>query len=293
MNDRHVGVLGARSLVGECLVPVLLETGWEVTALSRQPMVSNHPNLEWRLWSVNGADACRSIDYWISLLPIWILPEFFPLLDQIGIRRVVALSSTSRFTKIESADIRERELAGLLAKGEQQLENWAVSSGVSWVIFRPTLIYGLGLDTSICEIARFIRRFGFFPLFSGGRGLRQPIHANDVAKVCAAAIGNVSAGNRAYDISGAETLTYRDMVVGVFKAIGRRPRFVSVPLWGARAVLSLVRLHPGCRHWSAAMLERMGQDLVFDHGDASRDLAFKPKAFSISPKDLPVCVGAD
>lgn len=293
MNDRHVGVLGARSLVGECLVPVLLEDGWEVTALSRQPMISNHPNLEWRLWPVNGADAYRSIDYWISLLPIWILPEFFPLLDQFGIRRVVALSSTSRFTKIESADIRERELASLLTKGEQQLENWAVSSGVSWVIFRPTLIYGLGRDTSICEITRFIRRFGFFPLFSGGRGLRQPIHANDVAKVCVAAIGNASAGNRAYDISGAETLSYRDMVVGVFKAIGRRPRFVSVPLWGARAVLSLVRFHPGCRHWSTAMLERMGQDLVFDHGDASRDFAFKPRAFSISPKDLPACIGAD
>lgn len=287
MDDRHVGVLGARSLVGECLLPILLEAGWKVTALSRQSMVSNHPGLEWRQWSSDDMDVDCSLGNWISLLPIWILPEFCPLLERYGAQRVVALSSTSRFVKVESSEAWEREQATLLAGGEQHLQDWAESTGKQWLVLRPTLVYGLGRDKNISEIARFIRRFGFFPLFAGGRGLRQPIHARDMAKVCTAAVGNVSASNRAYDISGANTLTYRDMVVEVFRGLGQRPRLVPVPLWSARLVLSLVRLHPRYRHWSVAMLERMGQDLVFDHTPATQDFAFQPKGFVLTPEDVP------
>lgn len=287
MDDRHVGVLGARSLVGECLLPVLLDAGWKVTALSRQSMVSNRPGLEWRQWPANSMDVDCSIVHWISLLPIWILPEFFPLLERCGAQRVVALSSTSRFVKLESSEAWERELAALLAGGEQHLQDWMESTGKQWLIFRPTLVYGLGRDKNISEMARFIQRFGFFPLFAGGRGLRQPIHANDVAKVCAAAVANVLAINQAYDISGADTLSYRDMASAVFKALGRRPRLVPVPLWGARLVMSLVRLHPRYCHWSATMIERMGRDLTFDHEDAMCDIGFAPSNFVVGPTDLP------
>lgn len=287
MDDRHVGVLGARSLVGECLLPILLEAGWKVTAISRQSMVSNHPSLEWRQWSADGMNVDCSTGHWISLLPIWTLPDFFSLLERCGTKRVVALSSTSRFVKVESSEPWEREQAALLAGGEQYLQDWAESAGKQWLVFRPTLVYGLGRDKNIAEMARFIRRFGFFPLFAGGRGLRQPIHASDVAKVCAAAVGNVSVSNRAYDISGADTLTYRNMVVEVFRGLGRRPMLVSVPLWSARLALSLVRLHLRYRHWSVAMLERMGQDLVFDHTPAARDFAFQPKRFVFTPEDVP------
>jgi len=287
MNDKHVGILGARSLVGECLLPVLLDAGWKVTALSRQPIVSNRSGLEWSEWPDDGMHVDCSIGYWISLLPIWILPEFFPLLERYGAQRVVALSSTSRFVKAESSEAWEKEQASLLAGGEQHLQCWAKSAGKQWLVFRPTLVYGLGRDKNISEMARFIRRFGFFPMIASGRGLRQPIHAGDVAKVCAVAVGNVSASNRAYNISGADTLTYRDMVREVFRGLGRRPRLVPVPLWSARLALSLVRLHPRYRHSSAAMLERMGQDLVFDHTLAARDFAFQPKRFVFASEDVP------
>ena len=63
------------------------------------------------------------------MVPIWVLPEHFLVLEASGARRVVT---------------------------------WAKSRGIEWVILRPTLIYGLGRDKNISEIARFIRRFSFF-----------------------------------------------------------------------------------------------------------------------------------
>jgi nucleoside-diphosphate-sugar epimerase len=287
MNDRHVGVLGARSLVGECLLPLLLEAGWKVTALSRQSMVSNHPSLEWVTLPDNGIDIDGAISYWISLLPVWRLPEVFPLLDRCGAERVVALSSTSRFVKVESSEPWEREQAKLLASGEEHLRTWAELTGKQWLVFRPTLVYGLGHDKNISEIARFIRRFGFFPLFSRGRGMRQPIHSSDVAKLCAAALSTVSTSNRAYNISGADTLAFRDMVAEVFTALGRRPKLLPLPLWSARLALSMIRLHPRYRNWSLAIAERMGQDLVFDHTQATQDFSFQPAGFALSKEDMP------
>ncbi len=104
--------------------------------------------------------------------------------------------------------------------------------GHAWVILRPTLIYGFGRDKNIAEMARFIRRFGFCPVLGKAAGLRQPIHAEDVAAACLAALQTPCAANRAYNISGGATLTYRDMVARVFSALDRRPRLLSVELVG-------------------------------------------------------------
>jgi nucleoside-diphosphate-sugar epimerase len=85
-----------------------------------------------------------------------------------------------------------------------------------------------------------------------------------------------------YNISGGETLTYREMVARVFAALGRRPLLLTVPLWAFRLAVSALRCLPRYRQWSAAMAERMNRDLVFDHTEAGRDIGFKPRPFSIS-----------
>ncbi|MDI6746185.1 MAG: hypothetical protein QMD17_03475 [Rhodocyclaceae bacterium] len=87
----------------------------------------------------------------------------------------------------------------------------------------PTLIYGLGRDKNIAEMARFIRRFGFFPVLGKATGLRQPIHTADVAGACLGALRAPDAANRDYNISGGETFAYRDMVARVFVAVGHAP----------------------------------------------------------------------
>jgi hypothetical protein len=48
-----------------------------------------------------------------------------------------------------------------------------------------------------------------------------------------------------------------------------------------------LRAFPRFRHWSAAMAERMNQDLVFDHTEAARELNFFPRNFHLGKEDLP------
>ncbi len=229
----------------------------------------------------------EGVGNWICVAPIWVLPDYFDWLKASGARRVVALSSTSRFTKEDSSDSEEQTVARRLAACEARLQSWADENGVEYVILRPTLIYGRGRDKNIAEIARFIRRFKFFPLLGRATGLRQPVHAEDVAGACLAALETESASSRAYNLSGGETLTYREMVNRVFAALGRRPLLLSVPLWSFGVAVKCLRLLPRYRHCSIAMAERMNRDLVFDHAEATRDLGFSPRPFRLEAEDLP------
>lgn len=289
MAELRVGVLGASSLVGRCVLSLLHTDGWEVVAFSRQP-VESCDGVEWRvLYPSPPAPLPRGemgVGCWICVAPIWVLPDYFPLIVASGARRVVALSSTSRFTKVGSGDAAENAIAAKLSDSEARVQSWAENFGIEWIVLRPTLIYGLGRDKNISEIARFIRRFCFFPVLGRANGLRQPIHAEDVAAACVSALQAPDAANRAYNISGGETLTYREMVGRVFAALGQRPRLLTVPLWSFRLAVSVLRCLPRYRQWSAAMAERMNRDLVFDHSEAARDFGFKPRPFSISPSDI-------
>ena len=224
--------------------------------------------------------------HWVCVAPIWVLPEYFTFLEKYGVRRIVALSSTSRFTKDESPDLEEQNLARRLAEAEACVVSWAEKRGIEWVILRPTLIYGLGRDKNISEIARFVRRFGFFPLFGKAMGLRQPIHVQDVANACFEALQASASTNRFYNISGGETLTYRDMVIRVFAVMGRSPRLLPVPLSVFRVAVAFLRHLPRYRLWSAAMAERMNVDMVFDSSEAEQDLAFAPRKFVLSREDF-------
>ncbi len=116
--------------------------------------------------------------------------------------------------------------------------------------------------------------------------MRQPIHAADVAGACIAALQSPAVANRAYNISGGETLPYRSMVARIFAAQGRVTRVLSVPLWMFKLAVLLLRCLPRYRNWTAAMAERMNRDLVFDHSEAARDFGFQPRAFTLEQEAM-------
>ncbi|MDF0668386.1 MAG: NAD-dependent epimerase/dehydratase family protein [Nitrospira sp.] len=290
-EGEHTGLVGANSLVGRCLIPRLSKDGRHTVAFSRQPPAGKtEAGVTWlRLpTSLPTCSEVSSIKDWLCVAPIWVLPQYFGVIEALGARRVVALSSTSLFVKGDSSDQGERDIARRLAGGERALRVWAEAQGVEWVILRPTLIYGCGRDKNLSEIVRFVRRWGFFPLMGQAGGLRQPVHAEDVATACVSALSMPAAADRTYNLSGGETLPYREMVCRVFATIGKLPRLATIPRWLFRLGVTALRLLPRYRHWTVEMAERMNRDLVFDHADAARDLGFSPRPFRLSPEDLPI-----
>jgi len=143
---------------------------------------------------------------------------------------------------------------------------------------RPTLIYAEGRDTNITPLSRLIRRFGFMPLVGGAPGLRQPVHAEDLAIGAIAAASSPAAANKTYSLPGGETLSYREMIGRIFDGLRLPRRTVSVPavLW--RAAFGLAKpLFPGA---NVAMGIRMMKDMTFDSTPAIRDFGWNPRKFN-------------
>lgn len=274
----RVLVTGGSSLVGDYLLPPLVADGHSVTVFSRRTRAV--PGVDWRQADVaripleslvTGADAL------IHLAPLPLLMKVLPGLPG-GIAHIVAVGTTSVFTKADSRSESDRRLVEQQQRAERVLTDFCRERGIRGTLLRPTLVYDGRRDKNVTRIARFIWRMRFFPLAVPGSGLRQPLHAADLADACRAALQSREAGP-AYNLAGGETLSYRAMVERIFQALGRRPRILPVPLAIYRTALRMARLHPRLRNLSPDVADRMNQDLVFDYGDAARNLGFRPRSF--------------
>ncbi|QDU10955.1 GDP-L-fucose synthase [Gimesia aquarii] len=289
-----VGVLGATSFVGNRLFAreftQISDRDYSWIAFSRnlQKLTDEETGrVHWCMLNDNPLAADKQkIEYWICLAPIWVLPEYFPLLKSRGARRIVALSSTSRFTKEHSIDLTEQKLANRLADGEHQLISWAEQHQIEWIIVRTTMIYGWGRDQNITMISRFIQRFGFVPLLGKAEGLRQPIHVDDVAQFCHLALFKKNITNKAYNISGGESLSYKKMVERIFTTLGIKPFFFHLPLMFFRIIITFLHIFPRFKKVSVGMAKRMNQDLTFSNKDVKRDFEFEPRGFELSKDDV-------
>lgn len=273
-------VLGATSLIGRFLLPRLESLGANTFALSRKPPDAGAGAVQWVRADLAGPDlqsALPKAATVFALSPIWALPAALPALKAKGMRRLVAFSSTSVFTKAGSDDQGERMIARSLADGEAAVTAFCEAHKVAWTILRPTMIYAEGQDKNVTRLARMILRFGVLPLSGQGEGLRQPVHADDLAIGALKTAATPAARGRAYDLPGGETLSYRQMAERIFQALGRPSRIVSAPDWLWRAGFWLARpLLPGA---TAQMGRRMSSDLVFQAAAAEQDLDWRPRPF--------------
>ena len=283
--DRRAGekpfavVFGATGLVGRHLVGRLSGHGFEGWCLSRgTPPASREtpPGFSWM--TVSGEEGMRlpASATLFSLAPISALPAL--VTRTTGGDRLVALSTSSVVFKARSTDPRERRLAREWKRAEEEVRRLCEERGIAWTIFRPTLIYDPGRDGNVSAIASFVRRFGVFPIVRPGAGLRQPVHAGDVARAMAAASGAPGARNALFGLPGGETLAYREMVRRIFEALGRRPLFLDLPLGPARVALCAWRALTGAQ-WSAASLERMNVPLTLDPAPAREALGITCRPF--------------
>jgi hypothetical protein len=276
-----VGVIGADSLVGRTLVPLLGQTARGVLACSRQAALVAEP-------VQGGVHPHRTggplpagsavVPSWIMLCPLWAVPDHLGWLELLGAEHIVALSSMSAVTKAASPDAAERALAARLTAAEARLSAWAADRGVRLTLLVPTMIYDGRTDENVAAIAAWVRRFGWFPLCGPALGLRQPVHAGDVAAACLAAIERRPVQAR-YTLSGGETLPFRELVERVCRAHGLVPRTLRLPPWAWRVAAALTRGLGFAGGATVGMARRMNEDLSCAHAAAEADLGFHPRPF--------------
>jgi nucleoside-diphosphate-sugar epimerase len=270
-------ILGATGLVGGYIVEQLVGAGEHPLALSRSQQ--SRPGSDWFCGDLARPDTLKFPPFatLYCTADATLLPAALPHLFNPALKRAVVFSSTSVITKLDSEIDAERRMLTRLADAEQKIAAACERNNVGWTILRPTLIYAEGRDTNITPLSRLIRRFGFMPLVGGAAGLRQPVHAEDLAIGAIAAGSCPAAVNKFYSLPGGETLSYREMIGRIFDGLRKPRRTVPVPvtLWRAGFLLAKP-LFPTA---NVAMGIRMMKDMTFDAGPAKRDFGWNPRDF--------------
>jgi nucleoside-diphosphate-sugar epimerase len=216
-------------------------------------------------------------DLWISFAPIWF---FAPFLEELAasnqerlqsLRGVIACSSSSVITKRFASNQSDRELVSRLAAAEAQLIATCRRLEIPCIILRPTLVYGQAGpygDQNFSRVLAIMRCIPFMFL-PANTGLRQPIHARQLAALTFQLVRRFSASS--WDIAqggfvavgGDAQLTYADMLRALQSSLPysdpvRRCRFLLIPnrlFFFLAAPLSLLSF----KFFEAVL--RMGADL--------------------------------
>lgn len=273
-------LFGATGAIGRKVCELLLNSGWHLVAYRRQRDVDACAQIEWRYGSLpEVALVDERFDAIISCGPLDLFSLWY-MQTELTPSRVVAFSSTSVHVKQGSPDQAERDVAERLRQSEKRLVDAANTKKAALTILRPTLIYGTGMDRNISRMAALASRFGVFVLPHNALGLRQPVHADDLAHAAIVALQHVDAQAHSYDLPGGETLSYREMTRRVLQELQPPAKLLIVPSIFFSVVAHVARML-GVHDAGTAVLARMRENLVFDDSAARAELGYAPRSFKV------------
>lgn len=235
--------------------------------------------VRWRRGALDDFSDASPFDIALSLGP---LDAFARAVAEgrVRARRIVAFGSTSVHAKANSPDPAERALARRLADAEAALFAACARSATPCLVLRPTLVWGLGRDATVSRVIDLARRWPLLPLPLGAPGLRQPVHAVDLADAVRRALAEDARESIALDLPGGEALAFGEMLARAVAAGAPGARVLPLPWRLARLAASP---HPRLRGIAA----RLDDDLVFASAPAVARLGWAPRGFAPSAADFP------
>jgi uncharacterized protein YbjT (DUF2867 family) len=112
-------------------------------------------------------------------------------------------------------------------RGKALVESALARSGLAHSIVRPTWIFGGERDVLTNNIAWILRRAPVFALPGSGSYLVQPVHVDDLARICIEAAASDS--DLVIDAAGPETMPFRDLVALIRSAVNARSPVIRIP----------------------------------------------------------------
>ncbi|AKU08237.1 MULTISPECIES: complex I NDUFA9 subunit family protein [Haloferax] len=254
-------VVGGSGFIGSHLCRELQSRGHSVTAMSRSPNSEDLPDgVEKAMGDVTDYDsiagAFEGKDAVVNLVAL--SPLFEPkggnrmhdivhwqgtenvvkAAEANDVSRLVQMSALGADTDGDTAYIRSK------GKAEQAVK----SSGLDWVIFRPSVVFGDG-----GEFVSFTKRLkGMFapgvplyPLPGNGKTRFQPIWVGDLVPMLADGVEDDDRVGETYRIGGPEKLTLREITEMVYDAENKSITIVPLPMGLAGVGLTVLGAVPG------------------------------------------------
>lgn len=281
-------VTGGTGFVGSAVVRRLRERDEEVRSLARNPTLPDAQRLREQGSEVvqgdmtdsaslrRGVEGCEAVVHIAAIRQG--RPEQFRRIMSEGTRDLVAAAQEAgvrRFVQMSALGVNEQtkdEIPYYRAKWEQ--EQTVQSSGLEWVIFRPSFIFGRG-GGILPTFARITRLTPVTPVVGAGTQRIQPIWIDDLAEIFADALRNPAAANRLFELGGPDAVDWNELWERLKRAQGIRRPSVNVPMGVMRLNARLTERLPGEIPLTRDLLRMM------ELGDNTADVRPAVEAFGV------------
>jgi len=270
MNPPIDVVTGAFSYSGRFVAAELLARGRGVRTLT------NHPNprdplspripaqpLDFEdsaslVSALAGADTLYNT-YWVRA-------------PRVGVPHTIAVENTKRLIEAaRGAGVRRivhtsiaNPTASRLSyyRGKAELEEAVRTSGLSYAVVRPTLLFGEG-DVLINNIAWLLRHLPVFGIPGDGRYRLQPMHVRDHAALMVQT--GLESSDRVVDSAGPDIFTFEELVHLLRRAMGLHTVVLHLPATLAMVGATLAGRLTGDMMLTRDELDDLMRDILISH----------------------------
>lgn len=241
-------VTGAFSYTGKAISARLMEHGRTVRTLTRRPAPAGSP-IEAFPFNFDEPDLLRASLEGVDTVhnTYWVRFERGQVEFSEAVANTITLIHAARDAGVRRfvhVSITKPDLQSPLPyfRGKAVMERALIESGLSYAIVRPTVIFGRG-DVFINNIAWILRRFPAFGIPGDGSYRIQPVHVDDVARICVETGGLDVSLIR--DAAGPEIFSFKEFVRTIADGIGRPRPMLNLPVPMALGVARLIGLLVG------------------------------------------------
>jgi NADH dehydrogenase len=232
----RAAITGAFSYTGRHVAERLLSAGHSVVTLTNHPRgntIAGHP-VEVHPLDFSDADRLRRALDGADVLfnTYWVRFDHGDVTLDSAVRNSGTLIEAARAAGVDrivhvsianpSADSPSRYY-----RGKARVEELVRTSGISYAIVRPTVVYGRG-DVLVNNIAWILRHSPIFGMPGDGRYGVQPVFIDDYARMLVDA-GTSTDGSLVVDAVGPDVFEFHELVRTVQRAVGARCVLVGLP----------------------------------------------------------------
>ena len=280
MMKKTLLLVGVGSLIGQRFISLDL-SAYEIYYVTRDSSKCVGADC-WIKFDLDSGEAKLSKNNFDVCIYMADLPKIFTLLNSgLQVERLVAFSTSSVLTKVNSSHQRDADLVNSFEKAQVGLEKWCKEQSTSCVILQPTMIYDVGLDRNVTVMKNFIQKFHFFPLIGPYSGLRQPVSACDLGELVLSIIEKEtwSSDFFIFTVAGHDVLTFREILERIFTLYALPPIFVPVNKSLFNFSLRLLNRLGFMQNIGSEMIDHAEMDFVFDNRPLELEFGFKSRPF--------------
>lgn len=239
MNERYF-IAGGTGFVGTALLEALLRQGLSIRCLARnqeKALQLKEKGIEPHIGDITDRDsledALKGVDTVIHLVGIMEgSPQDFKRIHVQGTENLIneSLRAGVKLFFYQSALGASIKGNTPYEKTKAMAEELVISSGIPYIIFRPSLIIGKW-DGFTKRLVELIKALPVVPVPGDGRARFQPLYIEDWIKAFLKAVIEKKEKNKLYEFGGPEHLTYNEIISNLMEAMRVKKPFIHIPQW--------------------------------------------------------------